>query len=204
MRAGRNGWWVLFLVSVLKTSCAFGLPVVPCDQVHAAAQIARAKSLNALTEQKKGAPRGFAVEVVAAFRALELQPRNRAAAGALLRWIPPDEDQHEVILALDSAICDDESDAEIEALARVKYNFPRMVARAVELAPDYMQAYVNYALIALNPHSDYAVRMQNVCRNRPQEFRKAVTALSEADRKWFTTDVFDPKRCLAIAVPEAE
>jgi len=92
----------------------------------------------------------------------------------------------------------------MEALARVQNNFPRILAKAVELAPDYMEPYINYALIALHPHSDYAVQMQRVCRNRPQQFRKTIAALSEADRKWFKTEVFDPKSCRAIAIPEPE
>ena len=197
-------WWALLLISVLKPSLALGMSVIPCNQVHAAAQIARTESLKSLAEVKKDAPSGIVIEVVAAFRAFELQPKSRTLAASLLGQIPKDETQQEVLSTLDASICDDESDTEISALARVKYGLPRLLAHAVEIAPEYMNAYLNYSLIALSPHSDYAVQMQRVCRNRPQQLRNAIAALSKADRNWFTSVVFDPKRCRAIAVPEAE
>jgi hypothetical protein len=196
--------WVLLFISVGSPSWALGVSVIPCNQLHAAAHIAGAKSLKALNEEKKGAPSGFVIEIVATFRAFELQPQSRTIAESLLRQIPKDETQQEVVSALDAAICDDESTAEMKALAHIKYGLPRLLARAAEVAPEFMKAYINYSSIALDPHSDYAVQMQRVCRNRPQQFRKAVAALSEADRKWFKTEVLDPKSCRAIAIPEAE
>lgn len=192
------------MIALLQVCNAPGASSVPCDQVHASARIVRASSPAAAIAEERKAPTGYVVLVVSAFRAFELQPRSQTLAVALLKRIPVDQAQHEVILALDSAICDDESDAEMKALARVQNDFPRMLARAVRLAPEYMDAYVNYALIALNPHSDYAVQMQGVCRNLHQRFTKAVGELSEADREWFKTEVLDPESCRAIAVPESD
>jgi len=204
MRRNRGCCWVLLFISVLAASCALGAADIPCDQVHAAAHIARADSLGALAEEKKTAG-GYIVEIVSAFRAFELQPRSRVLAADLLGEIPSDETQQGLVLSLDSLMCDGEPVAEMEALARIQYHLPRMLARAVELAPEYMKAYVKYSLISVrDPHSDYAIQMQRVCRNRYQEFTKAVAALPEADRKWFMSDVFDPKRCRAIALPEAD
>jgi hypothetical protein len=151
MSANKYSWWALLLISVLRASCALGGSIVPCDQVHAAAQIARVQSLKALAEEKKKVPSGYMVEIVAAFRAFELHPQSRTLAVGLLRQVPDDEAHEEVISALEAAICDDESSAEMEVLARVEFAIPRMLARAVILAPEYMEAYVKYSLIAKEP-----------------------------------------------------
>jgi hypothetical protein len=194
--------WVLLLISVEGPIWALGTPAISCNQVHAAARIVGSTSPVAVNEERKSAPSGFVIEIVAAFRAFELQPKNRPVAVLLLEQIPSDESQQEVLSALDAAVCDDESVAEMKALARVKYGFPQLLARAVEIAPEYMRVYIRYSLIALNPHSDYAVQMQRVCRSHPREFKKALSTLPETDRRWFAKDVFDPNHCRAIAIPE--
>jgi hypothetical protein len=80
-----------------------------------------------------------------------------------------------------------------------------MLARAVSLVPRYMDAYVRYSLLAApNPHTDYAIQMQRVCRNLHSEFIKAVEALPKSDREWFVKSILDPKRCRAIAIPESD
>ncbi len=197
-------YWCFLLITLLQACYVFGASSTSCDQVHASARIVRASSPAAVAAEERNAPAGYIVEVAAAFRRFELQPRSQAQAVGLLQKIPSDQNQHELILALAAATCEDESDLELEALARIQNEFPRMLAKAVRLAPDYLEAYVRYALIALNPHSDYAIQMQSVCRNIHRRFTMAVATLSETDRKWFKTEVIDPKSCRAIAIPEAE
>lgn len=205
MRTMKCRWWVLFCVSFLQVSAAAGVPDTSCEKVRLAARLARAKSLAAIGEVRENAGAGYIVEIVSAFRAFKLQPRNKDLAAHLLRKIPRDAPEQEVLLALDSSICDGEGVADMEALARVKYALPRMLARAVKLVPAYMSAYVSYSLEAApDPHSDYAIQMQRVCRDLRPEFAKAVEALPETDRKWFTTGILDPKTCRAIAIPESD
>ena len=204
MNTKKYFWCVLLFVSLSQVPHALGASHIACDQVHAAARIARAKSLRVVAEERAKPIGSYVVDLVSAFRTAELQPRSRVAAAGLLAKIPSDEAQHAVILALDSALCEGELDAELDVLARVKYALPRELARAVELAPEYIDAYVRYSLHAApSPHTDYAIQMQKVCRDLHVKFVKAVDALPESDREWFGRGVFDPKRCRAIARPEA-
>ena len=91
--------------------------------------------------------------------------------------IPRDEDEELLILSFDAFRCDDESDQDVEALARVKDTLHKMLARAVRLDPSSMAAYVAYSSLALNPHSDYAVQMRQVCRHLHRQFTQAVEGL---------------------------
>jgi hypothetical protein len=65
--------------------------------------------------------------------------------------------------------------------------------------------YVAYASISVHdPHSDYAVQMQAVCRAKHSEFVKAVERLQKDQRDWFVKHVFNPEGCHALALREAE
>jgi len=198
-------WLFLLPILVLHASPVSGGPDISCDQVHAAARIARAKSSKALAEERKKVRDGYILDIVSAFRAFELRP-NRQTASSILLQIPSDESQQAVILALDSAMCDEgDPRPDMDVLAPIKYRLPRVLARAVELVPEYMGAYVRYALKAApNPHTDYAVQMASVCRKWHSEFVQAVESLPDSDRDWFVRSIFDPKQCRAIAVPESE
>jgi hypothetical protein len=196
----RLGVCLLTFITTTMTAAAQEKP--RCDDVRLAAEIMRAKSLTAI---EKGGASSYIVDVVSAIRAFQLRPRSRTLAARLLTTIPQNEDQQGVILALDSSICDAEAIADIEVLARAQDSLPRMLARAVRLVPSRMSVYVSYALVAVgDPHSDYTIQMQRVCRELHSEFTQTVQALAEKDRQWFIDDVFDPKRCRAIAVPESE
>jgi hypothetical protein len=205
VRTTKCCWLALICITSLQVSIAAKVADIPCEQVHLAAQIAGAGSLAAVEAAKKKAGTGYIVEIISAFRAFELQPKNKVLAEGLLKMIPRDDTQQEIVGALDTSMCDREDDADISILAGVRYSLPAMLAKAVRLAPAYMFEYVSYSLKAApDPHSDYAIQMQRVCRVLHPEFMKAVGALAESEQKWFTTGIFDPKRCKAIAVREAD
>jgi hypothetical protein len=164
----------------------------------------RARSIAALGDEKKRAGEGYRVEVVFAFRAFELHPNDRTLAGALLRLIPQDDPQQTVLMTLGDSLCDSEDMADMKALARVRDGLPRMLTKAVALAPNGMSAYVSYSFVAvLDPHSDYAVQMQRVCRELRPELSRSVAALPVAKREWFTEHILDLQNCRAIELPES-
>jgi len=55
-----------------------------------------------------------------------------------------------------------------------------------------------------DPHSDYAIQMEKVCRRAPSAFGKAVEGLPDVRRRFFVEHVMNPKNCRPLAVPEAE
>jgi hypothetical protein len=65
-----------------------------------------------------------------------------------------------------------------------------------------MPEYVAYAFLSINPESDYAVRMQEVCRVRNKQFLAVLDGLSTEKKRWFVTKIFNPQACRAIWLPE--
>jgi hypothetical protein len=93
----------------------------------------------------------------------------------------------------------------MKSLGRVGDRLPRDLAQAVMLVPDRLPGYVAYAATSVHdPHSDYAVRMQTVCRAKHTEFLKAVEGLPTDQRSWFVNHVLNPDGCHVLALPEAE
>ena len=64
-------------------TCFAASPGAVCNQLRAASGLACASSVSALEEQRKNAGDGYIVEIVAAFRASELQPGNKVLARGL-------------------------------------------------------------------------------------------------------------------------
>ncbi len=101
--------------------------------------------------------------------------------------------------------CSAESLADMKSLGGLGERLPRDLARAVLLVPDKLPSYVSYAPISVqDPHSDYAVQMQAVCRAEHPEFVRAVEGLPTDKRDWFVKHVLNPDGCHALALPEAE
>ena len=146
-----------------------------CDQTAAMAGMARAKSSEAVTVAKQKAGDNYRAQVVFAARSFELRPTDKSAAVLLLNLIPQDDGQQTTWMTLGDSLCDSESVADMKALGRVGDRLPRDLAKAVLLVPDRLPGYVAYAATSVHdPHSDYAVQMQTVCRARHPEFVKAV------------------------------
>jgi hypothetical protein len=91
------------------------------------------------------------------------------------------------------------------SLGGLQARLPHSLAKAVALYPEKMYDFVSYAYDSIqDPHSDYAVQMQTVCRHHHERFMTAVNQMPEKDRNWFAAKIFDTARCRAIALPEAD
>ena len=110
-----------------------------------------------------------------------------------------------ILMTLGESLCDDEAVAEMFSLSRIRDHLAHDFAKAVLLVPDMLPKYVAYASTSVqDPHSDYAVQMQKVCRGKHAEFVKAVERLPTDQRDWFVNHVLNPEGCHALALPEAE
>jgi hypothetical protein len=175
-----------------------------CAQVHAMAQIARARSTSQLNPLRTSAGNSYRAQLVFAFRALELQP-TKLTASAVLDFLPKDDSHREEWYSLSGWICDGEKDQDVKSLAELQGRMSRDFAKSVILSPSRMYQYVSYpVIIGLDPHDDYAEEMTAVCRRRPREFAAAIDQLPEKDRTWLRQVVFEPSDCRALAHPEAD
>jgi hypothetical protein len=166
--------------------------------------MARTHSLQVLTQLGDIAGGSYRGELVFAVRMLEIK-HDTNSARRLIELIPRNHDEDGVWHSLEGFLCDQESVAEIKSLGGLQARLPHDLARAVDDCPDKMYEFISYAYDSIqDPHSDYAVQMQPVCRRQHGRFLKAVNQMSEKDRDWFTTKIFDPADCRAIALPEAD
>ena len=194
-------WTALTLMSM---GMSFGQEA-NCGEVAATARMARAKSLAALNAEKPKAGGTYRARVVFAARAFQLNPNSKHAAEMLLESIPKDDEQQRVLLELGDSLCDGESLSDMESLARVGDSMPESLARAVLIVPEQLRAYVAYALTSIqDPHSDYAVQMEIVCRAQRSEFIKSVGRLPSDQKTLFIKRVFNPDTCKALSLPESE
>jgi len=153
--------------------------------------------------------------LVFSIRQFELSPKNPHAADELLSLIPTSDEEELAIASLSAFLCQSESEADLKVLSALGDRLAGDLARAVVLVPKQMNAYVVYAAEAVqDPDSDYAVQMQRVCHARHAAFLRSVNALGSgapekgnfatAGSEWFRKHIFDPDRCRALAIPEAE
>jgi len=197
--------FALLFVVLLQALKAQDAANVPCDQVAAIAHMVRANSLPELAKAKRNAGTSYRAEVVFGARSFELQPGNKSAASTLLKLIPQDDEQHLTLMTLGDSLCDSESVADMKSLGRVGDRLPHYLSKAILLAPEMLPKYVAYASTSVHdPHSDYAVQMQTVCRAKHAEFVRAVEGLPTDQKDWFVKHVFNPDGCHALALPEAE
>jgi len=176
-----------------------------CEEIGAMAKIARARSSAVVATEKQKAGDTYRAQVVFAARSLELRPKDKSAAVFLLNLIPQDDGQQSTWMTLGDSLCSGESIADMKSLSQLGEHLPRDLARAVLLAPEKLPIYVAYASTSVqDPHSDYAVQMQQVCRANHPEFVKAVEGLSADKKEWFVKHVLKPAGCHALALPEAK
>src|SRR3974390_1300766 len=136
-----------------------------CDEVTAIAGMAKSTSNQSLSNWRKKAGESYTAHLVYSFRSFELQPTEREAASRLLSMIPPTKEEQPLWNALDGFLCKEQRVRDIKALAELHARMSNNIARAVLLVPEKMRDYVSYAYDSVqDPHSDYAVRMQLVCR----------------------------------------
>jgi hypothetical protein len=175
-----------------------------CGEIAAMAKMARAISPAELVAEKGKAGDSYRAQVVFAARQFELNPQAHDAALLLLNLIPNNDEQHLQLKSLGYSLCGTESYREMKSLDQIVEHIPRDMAKAVLLSPNKMPEYVAYSVASvLDPHSDYAIQMQKVCRARHPEFIDAVAKLSPDKKDRFLKYVFDPEGCNALALPEA-
>jgi hypothetical protein len=92
----------------------------------------------------------------------------------------------------------------MKMLAQLEERIPRDLTRAVLMVPAKIPEYVAYSVTSVeDPHSDYAIQMQKVCRAKHDLFFDAVTKLPREKRDRFLKYVFDLDGCNALSLPEA-
>jgi hypothetical protein len=184
-----------------------------CSVLVAIARMARAKSVSALIAAKPKAD-DYTVRAVFATRQFEMMPDNKDAAILLLNAIPRNEDEQDAWMTIGSSLCDSESVRDMTSLGTLADRLARDLAHAAILVPARMQDYVWYAAEASSdPHSDYLIQMQKVCRRRHTAFTSAVQQLNgdgasdhftAVDAGWFRAHMFNPDTCRALMFPEAD
>jgi hypothetical protein len=93
----------------------------------------------------------------------------------------------------------------MKILAQLAERLPRDLTRAVLMVSGKIPEYVTYSITSVeDPHSDYAVQMEKVCKARHAEFFDAVTKLPREKRDRFLKYVFDLDGCNALTLPEAD
>jgi hypothetical protein len=166
--------------------------------------MARGQSAQTLTQLGALAGDSYPARLVFAFRMFEIDPQTDSAR-KVMELIPQNRDQDSVWHSLEGSLCDHESVEDMKTLGRLQARLPHDLAKAVDLYTDKMYDFVSYAYDSIqDPHSDYAVQMQTVCRHHHERFMNAVNQMPEKDRIWFATKIFDTAGCRAIALPEAD
>lgn len=175
-----------------------------CGEVEAMAKMARAISTAELAAYKEKAGESYRARMVYAARLLELDPERRDVAALLLNLIPKDDEQQQLLMSLGEQHCKTESYHEMKALGQLEERLPRDLTRAVLLVPDKIPEYVAYSITSVqDPHSDYALQMQKVCRARHSGFAGAVANLPGWKKDRFLKYIFDVEECNALTLPEA-
>jgi hypothetical protein len=177
---------------------------LPCAQTHALAKASQARSVPALDGANKSAAQGYLSRLVVASRRFKITA-NRANAEGLLAVMPVTDEQQVEIYKLSSLTCEDESDAEATALARLADKLPAQFARAVLRAPRFVPEYLQFVMLSVgDPHNDGAVQMARVCKAMKPRLKRAVLALPDKDQKFFREQVMNLDTCAPMHYPEAD
>jgi hypothetical protein len=136
---------------------------------------------------------------------LLLEP-SKAAAEGLLRNIPDSQAEQAQMMALPDWHDDaTKSTKDMQTLAQIYEHWPRSIANAVMIFPQYLPAYIRYGLLAPNDiHSDYTGNEERVCRDDHAEFQAAFERLDGKTQAHLRKYVFNPEKCRAIFISEAE
>ena len=176
-----------------------------CGEINAIAKMARAVSTAELAAHKLNAGESYRAQLVYAAKLLELAPQRQDAAVLLLNLIPKNEEQQHLLMTLGEHHCETEPYHDMKLLEQLEERLPRDLTRAVMMVPANIPEYVSYSVTSVqDPHSDYAVQMQKVCKAKHAEFFDAVTKLPREKRDKFLKYVFDLDGCNALTLPEAD
>ncbi|MGD0682516.1 MAG: hypothetical protein ABR990_10725 [Terracidiphilus sp.] len=176
-----------------------------CGEINAIARMARAISTAELAANREKAGESYRAQLVYAAKLIELAPQRQDAAVLLLNLIPKDEEQQHLLMTLGEHHCETESYHEMKMLASLEERLPRDLARAVLMVPGKIPEYVAYSITSVqDPHSDYALQMEKICRAKHAEFVAAVAKLPWEKKDRFQKYVFDSEECNALTLPEAD
>jgi hypothetical protein len=168
-------------------------------------KIAQSTSIARLTELEQKVSQNYQLQVAFTARSLELNPKSRAAASSFLALIPQNDDQYLAWITFGDSMCENESFHDMDLLDRFGARLEHDIATAVILVPGKMPEYIEFAFESVgNPHSNYAVEMQRVCRNRHAELMHAINALPSEDRTRIGHYILDVETCKALRLPEGE
>ena len=139
-------------------------------------------------------------------RWLLLEPSSRAAAEGLLRNLPESESEQRQMMSLPDWHDDaTKSKEDLAGLAEIYETWPRSIADAVIVFPQYLPVYIRYGMLAPNDiHSDYTGNEERVCRRDPARFQEAFDRLDGKTQSFLRKRVFNPEKCRAIFVSEVE
>ena len=175
-----------------------------CGEVNAMARMARAISSKDLANNKLIAGDSYRAQVIFAIKQLELYPQKRDAALLLLDLIPKDDQQHHLLMTLGDHLCVTEPYRDMKMFDQIWDRLPHEWSRAVLLVHDKIPEYVAYSLTSVqDPHSDYAIQMQKVCRAKHAEFIQAVAKLPREKKDQLMKYIFDPDACNALTLPQS-
>ena len=194
---------VVALTFMLVPSSKLSAQKPDCSEIIAVAKMARAISTKELAAHKANAGESYRAQVVYAAKLIELDPQRHDAAVLLLNLIPKDDEQQHLLMTLGEHHCETESYHEMKMLGQLEERLPRDLTRAVLMIPAKIPEYVAYSIISVqDPHSDYAIQMQKVCKAKHAEFFDAVAKLPREKRDRFLKYVFDLDGCNALTLPE--
>jgi len=134
-----------------------------------------------------------------------LEP-SRAAGEGLLHNMPESETEQMQMMTLadwrDNAAKSTNRNAD---LAEIHENWPRSLADAAIAFPQYLPVYIRYGMLAPNDvHSDYTGNEERVCRSDPERFQFAFARLDRKTQEHLRKFVFNPEKCRAIFISEAD
>jgi len=196
---------VVALTFLLATCKVLSAQKPNCGEIDAIAKMARAVSTAELAAHKLNAGESYRAQLVYAAKLIELAPQRQDAAVLLLNLIPIDEQQQHLLMTLGEHHCETESYHEMKMLASLEERLPRDLARAVLMVPSKIPEYVDYSITSVqDPHSDYALHMEKICRAKHAEFVAAVAKLPWEKKDRFQKYVFDSEDCNALTLPEAD
>ncbi|MFY9854249.1 MAG: hypothetical protein WAK26_10285 [Terracidiphilus sp.] len=176
-----------------------------CGEIDAMARMAHAISSGELAANRSKAGESYRARVIFAEMEFEFYPQKHDVALLLLNLIPKDDDERHAVMTLGDHLCDFETPHEMKSLNQIGNHLPRDLAKAVLVAPEKLPEYVAYSIASVkDPHSDYALQMQKVCRARHTEFVEAIAKMPAEEMEEFLKYVFNPDGCDALALPEGE
>jgi hypothetical protein len=196
-----NPIFVLVLLSLVTASaadCQTASETEHCRTQKLAARIETASNLKELSELRKDQAAPIPLDFFFAYRSFEIEKSPENAA-ALLKLTPQTEQQETARYDISGHNCYGLTEEEDRALDSQYDGFSPLLAKAIMLAPQFMDRYVSYSLLAtMDVHSEYTDDMVPVCRKFHSQFLRAVSQLSAKDQQWMKEHLFNPERCKSL------